>query len=52
MEKVQGEEEALKGDGKAFNCNKETLNQKDVQGEGEALKCEEKAFNCKEQVLA
>ena len=35
---VQGEEEALKGDGKAFNCNKEALNQNNVQGEEEALK--------------
>ena len=24
--KIQGEEPALKGDGKAFNCNKEALN--------------------------
>ena len=42
---------ALKGDGKAFNCNKEALNYNDAQGEEEALKDEEKALNCKEDAL-
>ena len=48
---VQCEEEALKGDRKAFNCNKKVLNEKDVQDEEEAPKGNGKAFNCKEEAL-